>query len=748
MALKVGTLQYDIDVDTRGLNKAVSSTNRLFSRLGRTIAAALSFEAARRTVLLAEKMTLLDVRIKNVTKSTKEFTKSQQELIRTANSTGQSFQATVQLFERLKIASKDIGASNDQVLRLTETVQKLGVVGGSSVDEMKFSLRQFSQAMAEGLVRAQEFNSIVENTPFIMDAIADSMGVSIGQLRQMSREGKLLSKDVFNALLAKQDEVVERFEKFPLTTSRAMQAIENNFGQAIKKINDEIEASPPLAKFFQEMANKIPKWGNDFLRAINTVQAGWVVLTATFEAKWDIMLQRLSLAWDQFKGAFTSGGADIEFSWEILTKTIGFLWSKALDTMELTYAKFIAGVAEVADATGFDDIAESLRGTAKEFLGASHDAKALKTEIEGLVVSNNKRKEAEANANEERIAAHKKAVAEILEKKKTAIGAAAEELDADLARINAVEEAERKAREAKLPGGLVEDKQAPSVDGIEVNAGVTGSIEQLMADMGNETQAILNALRERNKKILDATEEGETAREDLIRESRKKFNRDMLAFEKQNAIMGLQQIGSFLDQLVGVLAAGGKKQNALYKGLFLAMKAIQVATIIAETEVGAAKAIGLMGPFGLPLANVIRASGYASAGLVAGLAIGDTFSGGGRVSGGDVFAGAMHPVNENGNPEILVQGGRQFLLPGSSGGKIVPTGGTGMGGSAPSITINNNGPAIDVESSRMSDGEIVLAIKAAEDTAVSRVDTSLASQRGSTYKSLREGADVGRNIRG
>ena len=241
MALKLGTLFFDINADTSNLRKSQRQIHRQngalvssFKRLGGAIAAAFAFDSIRRLLLLADQIELLDVRTKNMTKTNKEYIRSQVELLRISNNTGTSLMENVRLFEALTIASDDVGAGNKEVLRMVESLRKLGVIGGTNIERMNNSLLQFGQAMAGGKVRAEEFNSIVENTPLIAQAIAKGLGdiengiiKTVGATRRMVLVGELLSTEVFNSLLGQTEDIEERFRHMPLTIERAFEGFNN-----------------------------------------------------------------------------------------------------------------------------------------------------------------------------------------------------------------------------------------------------------------------------------------------------------------------------------------------------------------------------------------------------------------------------------------------------------------------------------------------------------------------------------------
>jgi len=122
--------------------------------------------------------------------------------------------------------------------------------------------------------------------------------------------------------------------------------------------------------------------------------------------------------------------------------------------------------------------------------------------------------------------------------------------------------------------------------------------------------------------------------------------------------------------------------------------------------------------------------------------------GGGRQQGGNVSPGLMHPVNEDGNPELLVQGSKQFLLPGRSGGKVVPAGNMAMnqGSQTPNVVINNNGAPVSVDRVSVTRDEIEIMISESQKQTVDTVNNSLATGRGATSQALRTGHRVERNL--
>ncbi|HCC5834817.1 tape measure protein [Citrobacter farmeri] len=230
-------------------NSAATSADKLqtsINKIGAAIAASVIAEWGKAFIVAADNMTQLNSRIERLTGSAASASQTMQSLLRISSTTGGSLQDTAKLWESLSTALRDTGASNGQILQLTETLQKIGTIGGSSSEEMANALRQFGQSITSGVVRAQEFNSILEQMPELARQIAAGMGVSIGELRQRMLEGKLTAEDALNAIQKQTGVVNAEFEKLPRTLSQANTALTNSMLGMVDSINQATGASSGL----------------------------------------------------------------------------------------------------------------------------------------------------------------------------------------------------------------------------------------------------------------------------------------------------------------------------------------------------------------------------------------------------------------------------------------------------------------------------------------------------------------------
>ena len=237
---------------------------------------------------------------------------------------------------------------------------------------------------------------------------------------------------------------------------------------------------------------------------------------------------------------------------------------------------------------------------------------------------------------------------------------------------------------------------------------VEGIRQSMLSQAQIETEAYAARLAELT--IYNASRlEGEATVNGLIEAEKSRHLGVIESLQISNDAKAVSMAADAADQLYAVLQKAGADKTALGKSIFLASKALAVAEIILNTELGAIKAFGQFGPFGIPLSTYIRATGYASAGLVAGLAIAEVA--GGRAAGGPVGAGKLYEVNEKG-PELLTTGGKDYLMMGGRGGSVTPN--SKLGGSGAITIVNNTSAKIGkVTEQRMSNGERALIIEEA-----------------------------------
>lgn len=294
MAEKVGDLYYDVDIETAKLisgsrkasdvlgamdksargasagidkldnsgQKAAGSMDVLKSALSgvaSAITVSLIIDYGKAFLEVADNVTQLQSRIARLSSGADEAKVTFSALAQIASNTGASLQNTQSLWEKLTSSLKGTGATNSQILFLTDTLQKIGRVGGSSAEEMATALRQFGQSIDGGVVRAEEFNSVVESMPELARQMAAGLGLSMGQLRQAMLDGKITAEAALNAI-AKQSAVVnQEFNKLPRTMEQASNSLTVSLSLLVGKMNEATGASTTMVAIIDSISAAIDR---------------------------------------------------------------------------------------------------------------------------------------------------------------------------------------------------------------------------------------------------------------------------------------------------------------------------------------------------------------------------------------------------------------------------------------------------------------------------------------------------------
>lgn len=229
------------------------------SAIASAIAISQVVEYGKKFLDVADAMTQLQARIDRLSPSAKEGAATFQALASIASASGASLKDTEKLWETLTSSLQNAGATNGQILALTDTLQKIGRIGGSSSEEMANALRQFGQSIAGGTVRAEEFNSIIEQMPELARQMASGLGVSVGELRKRMLEGKLSAEDALNAIMSQTGKVNQEFSRLPRTVDQATNSLSISFQEMIKQINDTTGASTGMVHVIDSITAAIDR---------------------------------------------------------------------------------------------------------------------------------------------------------------------------------------------------------------------------------------------------------------------------------------------------------------------------------------------------------------------------------------------------------------------------------------------------------------------------------------------------------
>lgn len=209
---------------------ATGSTFGTLSRVATAVTAALSF---REVMSYADAWTTLNNKLANAVKANETLADVTERVFQITQDTRSSLNGTATLYARLERATRSYNTSAGDLAKLTTIINQGFVVSGATAQEAEGAIVQLSQGLASGVLRGQEYNSVAEQGSRLSIALADSLGVSIGQLRAMAAQGKLTTDVVVKGLLSQGDAIGREFAKTTMTIGQASQIAGNNITKFI-----------------------------------------------------------------------------------------------------------------------------------------------------------------------------------------------------------------------------------------------------------------------------------------------------------------------------------------------------------------------------------------------------------------------------------------------------------------------------------------------------------------------------------
>lgn len=213
-------------------NNLKDAKNQILS-LRNLVAGYFAMVAGGSAIKIADEWAAVDSRVKLATKSVEEHKYALSQIFDLSQRSGQDYLASADLFSKVNRSAGDLGLSLDDTLNLTEIIGQTMTIGGGDQGAQQAALMQLGQALGSGALRGDELNSIIEQAPRLANAIADSFGVPIGQLKDLGKEGKLTSKELAQGLLKQADKIQKEFDQMPKTFGRGMTILKNKAGQLI-----------------------------------------------------------------------------------------------------------------------------------------------------------------------------------------------------------------------------------------------------------------------------------------------------------------------------------------------------------------------------------------------------------------------------------------------------------------------------------------------------------------------------------
>lgn len=251
---EVGNIIYTVQMDVAGLiaaqqkvndrldkmdgqfektGKAADSTSKSFASLTKVATALTAALSVREIAAYADAWTTVNNKLANSVRVGEQLTSVTQRVFDISQNTRASLDATASLYARLERATRSYGTSAEDLTRLTTIINQGFVVSGATAEEASNAVIQLSQGLAAGALRGEEFNSVTEQGSRLANALADSLGVDIGQLRAMAAQGQLTTDVVVNGLLSQGDAIGREFSNTISTIGQSLTIAGNNLTQFI-----------------------------------------------------------------------------------------------------------------------------------------------------------------------------------------------------------------------------------------------------------------------------------------------------------------------------------------------------------------------------------------------------------------------------------------------------------------------------------------------------------------------------------
>lgn len=217
--------------------------------------------ATHQLIAFADTWNQMNGRLRLASSSSEDFATAQRILMEISQRTGTSLEANNNLYSRIAQSMRDAGYASADVAKVTETVATSLKLSGASTEEASSVITQLSQALASGVLRGEEFNSIMENGGRLVKLLAQGLGTTVGGLRNMANNGELTT-DKIVPLLTNVEILRKEFETLPDSVSGSAQKVQNAFLAWVGGANDAVSASSTLAVALSGLANNIDDFAN------------------------------------------------------------------------------------------------------------------------------------------------------------------------------------------------------------------------------------------------------------------------------------------------------------------------------------------------------------------------------------------------------------------------------------------------------------------------------------------------------
>ncbi|KRU23310.1 tape measure protein [Psychrobacter piscatorii] len=370
------------DTSTGGLSGGVDRLKGAFGGLQGLLAAAGLGIGVAEIIETADAFKSLEARIKLATGEGAAFVTGFEGVKQIANETFSSIESTGELFARISQAGEDLGLAQTQVLEITRTINEAIQLSGGSAASADAAITQLIQGLQSGVVRGEEFNSIMEQAPRLAKAMADGLGVTRGELRALAQDGKLTSEVVINAVQSQGEAIAGEFATLPNTVANSLQVVKNQIFNFIGEIDGALNQSSKLAEAISYIGDSLEDLDPSVVSALtgvfqNTVETV-VTLGKGVKGVYDIFVDLVN--------TITGGSADAAEQVGLITAAlhglnifIGFIKDGfsaigvAAGFVVASLYGAMSDLANIAASITFGEVSDGFKRTADELQAKSKE---------------------------------------------------------------------------------------------------------------------------------------------------------------------------------------------------------------------------------------------------------------------------------------------------------------------------------------------------------------------------------------
>lgn len=215
---------------------STSSMGGLIGKVGALAAGYMSLQAIQGVMDMSDTYSQTTARLGLMNDGLQTTAELQEDIFKAANESHASYQSMSDMVSKLGLMAGDAFSSNDEIVDFAEQVSKQFVISGASAGETSNAMLQLTQAMASGVLRGDELNSIFENSPTLIQTIADYLGVPIGEIRNMASEGEITADIIKNSMFKAANATDAKFEAMGMTFGQAWTIFQNKSNRAFQGV--------------------------------------------------------------------------------------------------------------------------------------------------------------------------------------------------------------------------------------------------------------------------------------------------------------------------------------------------------------------------------------------------------------------------------------------------------------------------------------------------------------------------------